>query len=88
MKIELRKNNIKCPYCGHTKNNIGIFEMGDNGYLTKSKDIVTCNSEEGGCDKDFCVKLLVRFHHETFSMTPKLDTELQSGTLNTVVEES
>lgn len=49
---------VKCPYCGvknKTKIELdGLFE----------KKIITCDLDDGGCDKDFVVKTKISINAE------------------------
>lgn len=42
---------ITCPYCGFSERR----EITFSSYV-KSKQIITCNLEAGGCEKDFVVE--------------------------------
>jgi len=40
--------SVTCPYCG--------FVLGHNIEETYSAQVLNCDLEEGGCDKDFVIK--------------------------------
>lgn len=42
---------ISCPYCGFSERRKITFSS-----YGKSKEIITCNLEAGGCEKDFVVE--------------------------------
>lgn len=52
---------IKCPHCGFVNS---IREVG--------KQLVLCDSEDGGCDTYFAadVRKIVSYEVETFTLTP------------------
>lgn len=52
----------KCPYCG--KNNQAVHQD-SHGY--HDIQIVTCDSEEGGCDKQVVLRSHVEVSWETYT---------------------
>lgn len=62
-----RTITVKCPYCG-ARMNVAVT----NDY--RQKKVVTCDMENGGCDKDFVVSVTVSIS------TKSLKIEGETGT--------
>ena len=43
---------VKCPYCG--------FEQMARAHPQWFKQVVTCDLEEGGCDRDYVVRVAIQ----------------------------
>ena len=52
------KVKVKCPYCNH-ENKVNTEE----GKLYQQQ-VVTCNCDEGGCDRDFVVAMYITIQVE------------------------
>lgn len=52
--------DVRCPYCGFI-NEVTINQVWD-------KQIVTCDVDEGGCDREFVIKAYVKADVETFKI--------------------
>jgi hypothetical protein len=71
MKLVLITGKAICPYCGHV-NKIGYSPK---RFLTR--EVIYCDSEEGGCDEPFAV----------FNQTPRFDVKAYKIVLNEMKEE-
>lgn len=53
---------VKCPYCGF-ENKVYV---GEDFYLPKK--IITCDIDEGGCDKDFVIDVIKKIEIKTYKI--------------------
>lgn len=63
------KLEVKCPYCGHS---CKMWLTGERRPL-----IMLCDSEEGGCDREFAANVSVRYEVQTFELIPHLPVKTQ-----------
>jgi len=59
--------HIVCPHCGKEINWGNAVERFENDRM----EIINCLSDEGGCDKDFLVKIRLMPIVETYDFIPK-----------------
>ena len=67
MKASIPKTAwITCPYCNHI-NKVEIEY--ENEY---TPIVMWCNSEEGGCDKVFALRITLKASYELWDMIPRV----------------
>ena len=59
------KIEVTCPYCGY-KNTITRAIHAHN-----KRDIILCDIEEGGCDKYFVYRPMVKIHADVWKIEEK-----------------
>ena len=58
MYMYLGNTEAKCPYCGHVKS---IHFNSHTLREDTDAQIVTCNLDDGGCDRQFALKITAKF---------------------------
>jgi hypothetical protein len=58
---------VICPYCKH----VNRFKIGTEAY--QPPEVVTCDVDEGGCDKDFVIKVYVDVDIKTLKIEAEED---------------
>jgi hypothetical protein len=71
MKLVFITGKAICPYCGY------VNKVGYSPKNFLSREIIYCDSEEGGCDKPFAV----------FNQTPRFETKVHKIALDEIPEE-
>lgn len=61
MKIRVK---VTCPYCGHVNDRVVEFTSQIEGIV-----IWYCEQEDGGCDKQFGVRLMIQPQARTYQLT-------------------
>ena len=57
-----RKVEVECPYCQV----VNKVDLGNQQYI--HTEVVTCNTNDGGCDKEFVAKVYLFAKVETYEM--------------------
>jgi hypothetical protein len=78
-----RFTTITCPYCNH-KNTIKI----DYTMSEFNPSIVVCDSETGGCDRSFAVRINLEISYELFELIPHIPTYTEIQKEEEVILES